>query len=136
MTHWPFVLLLALAGTSAQAAGPVYRCGSTYSQTPCAGGTLTELGDPRSAAQRAEARRMAAAERKAARSMQRERLATERKQQNAPAIASLGPESSASAPADGDGKSPGKRTTARKGKATEKARDEPFTAVVPDSRRK
>lgn len=127
MTHWPFALLLALAGTTAQAAGPVYRCGSTYSQTPCPGGRQLEAGDPRTAAQRAEARRQAAAERKAARSMERERLSSEKKQRSEPAIASLGPTSAASAPAQDGGKSAGKGKPKRKPDTP----DTPFTAVAP-----
>ena len=134
MTHWPFALLLAVAGTTAQAAGPVYRCGSTYSQTPCPGGTQLEAGDPRTAAQRAEARRQAAAERKASRSMERERLSSEKKQRSEPAIASLGPTSAASAPAKGAGKSTGKGMTKRTARAKD-AKDEPFTAVAPGGKK-
>ena len=130
MNHWPFALLLAVACATAQAAGPVYRCGSTYSQTPCTGGRQLEAGDPRTAAQRAEARRQAAAERKAARSMERERLSSEKKQRSAPAIASLGPTAAASAPAQGAGKD----GTKRKAKSKD-TKDEPFTAVAPISKK-
>lgn len=122
----PIALLLAVAGATAQAAGPVYRCGSSYSQTPCPGGTLVEAGDPRTAAQRAEARRIAAAERTAARKAEQERLAAEKKQRGQPAIASLGP-TAASAPAKGAGKAK------RKAKSKDD-KGEPFTAVVPRSR--
>ncbi|MFT3953462.1 MAG: hypothetical protein QM722_03365 [Piscinibacter sp.] len=131
MTHWPAALLLALIGTTAQAAGPVYRCGSSYSQTPCPGGTLVEAGDPRTAAQRAEARRIAAGERTAARKAEQERLATEKKQRKEPAIASLGPSSAASAATE-SGKNAGKDKSKRKAKG----KDEPFTAVAPDSKKK
>lgn len=132
MNHWPLALLLAVAGATAQAAGPVYRCGSSYSQTPCPGGTLVEAGDPRTAAQRAEARRIAAAERTAARKAEQERLATERQQRKEPAIASLGPSTAASAP----GKEAGKTGATGKSKRKAKGKDEPFTAVAPGSRKK
>jgi len=61
--------VLVATGSSAGAVGAIYRCGAdgrTFSQTPCANGTLVEASDPRTAAQRAEARRVAAAERQAA----------------------------------------------------------------------
>lgn len=131
----PIALLLALAGATAQAAGPVYRCGSSYSQTPCPGGTQVEAGDPRTAAQRAEARRIAAAERTAARKAEQERLAAEKKQRGEPAIASLGP-TAASAPAKATAKSSGKDKPRRKAnsKGNKGDKSEPFTAVVPRSR--
>lgn len=129
MIHrWPLALLLALAGATAQAAGPVYRCGSTYSQTPCPGGRQIDAGDPRTAAQRAEVRRIAAAERSAARKADQERLAAEKKQRKEPVIASLGPTAAASASAKGTAKEAGKRKA--------KAKDEPFTAVAPASPKK
>jgi len=112
----------------AQAAGPIYRCGGgTYSQVPCAGGTLVEAADPRTAAQRAEARRAAAAERKAAQALERERLAA---QKSGPAIASLGPSTAASAPARDSGRAP-------KGKVKRKAAaDGDFVAVEPGAKKK
>lgn len=134
MTNWPLALLLAVAGTTVQAAGPVYRCGSSYSQTPCPGGTQLEAGDPRTAAQRAEARRIAAAERNAARKAEQERLSAEKKQRKEPVIASLGPSSSASAPAKESGKVAGKAK--RKAKTEGRSKDEPFTAVAPGSQKK
>lgn len=75
-----FVLsLLLVLATGAANAQAIYRCGKTYSQTPCpAGGRIVEATDPRSAAQRAEARRIAAAERRAAAAKERERRAQEK----------------------------------------------------------
>ena len=70
-------LLLAATWLPATAVGPIYRCGTTYSQTPCPGGTLVEAADPRSAAQRAEARRIIARERQEAAQLERERRARE-----------------------------------------------------------
>ncbi|WP_372527050.1 hypothetical protein [Piscinibacter sp.] len=68
-------LLLAGVAYEACAAGPIYRCGREYSQKPCTDGKLLDVGDPRSAAQRAEAKRVAAQERQQAAEMQRDRLA-------------------------------------------------------------
>jgi hypothetical protein len=73
-------LLLAGAFGTAHAAGAIYRCGVdgriVYSQMPCTDGTLIDAADPRTAAQRAEAMRVAASERKAAAEMERERKKT------------------------------------------------------------
>ena len=69
-------LLLAGAVGSANAAA-IYRCSVgdriVYSQMPCTDGTLIDAADPRTAAQRAEAVRVAASERKAAAELERER---------------------------------------------------------------
>jgi hypothetical protein len=62
LLSWLAVALLALSG--AGGAAPIYRCGNTYSQTPCPGGKLVDASDPRTAAQRAEARRIAAKEKR------------------------------------------------------------------------
>jgi hypothetical protein len=124
------LIVLAASAGVAQAAGPIYRCGGgTYSQVPCAGGTLVEAADPRTAAQRAEARRAAAAERKAAQTLERDRLAAEKSR---PAIGSLGPSSPASSAArDGGRVAKGKL----KGKA-KPADDGDFVAVDPSARKK
>ena len=74
----PGLLILALAGSAHGADGAVYRCGQTYSQTPCPGGELIDSADPRTAAQRAEARRVAEREKKLAAQMERERVAKEK----------------------------------------------------------
>ena len=53
----------------------VYRCGSVYSQIPCGDGRIVEATDPRTAAQRAEAKRVVADERRLADSMRHDRIA-------------------------------------------------------------
>jgi len=45
----------ALAQTDGSGGSPVYRCGNSYSSTPCPGGTAVDADDARSAAQRKEA---------------------------------------------------------------------------------
>jgi hypothetical protein len=47
-------LLLTAASVAPVAAQNVYRCGDSYSQTPCAGGAVVNTDDPRSASQRAQ----------------------------------------------------------------------------------
>lgn len=74
--------LLATAASAALAQTQVYRCGPdgrTYSQQPCEGGTTFDASDPRDAAQRAQARQVAAAQQRLATSLERERLAQEKK---------------------------------------------------------
>ena len=86
--------------TSVASAQPVYRCGNTYSRVPCpAGGKIVEATDPRSAAQRAEARRIATDERRLAAQMRRDRLADEKATKPAGATSLSGPAPAASTPA-------------------------------------
>ena len=75
-------LLFTVIGAQAQT---VFRCGSVYSQTPCPQGKVVEVTDSRSAAQRAEAKRVAADERKLAADMRRDRINEENAQQPAAA---------------------------------------------------
>ena len=94
-------LLLCLL-TSLAGAQPVYRCGNAYSQSPCpAGGRIVDASDPRSAAQCAEGRRVAADERRLAADLRRDRLADEKATKPAGAGSLGGPEPAASAAAAG-----------------------------------
>ena len=83
--------LLVCAMTLLANAQPVYRCGSEYAQAPCPQGKLIDATDPRSAAQRAEALRVAAGERRLGAEMQRERLAEEAARRPALAVSLGGP---------------------------------------------
>ncbi len=86
LAAWLFAFTAAGAGAAPSA---IYRCGPEgreYSQVPCAGGTLVDASDPRSAAQRAEAVKVAARERQRAAELERERRAQEAATK--PAIAS------------------------------------------------
>ncbi len=60
-----------LAGSAA--AQTIYRCGNEYTRIPCPNGHPLESTDPRTAAQRAEARRLVADEKRQAADMARER---------------------------------------------------------------
>ncbi len=79
--------------TLSAGAQPVYRCGSEYSRTPCpsGGGKIVDATDPRTAAQRAEARRIAADERRLAAEMRRDRLAEQKTIKPAGATSLSGP---------------------------------------------
>ncbi len=113
--------MLVTGGTQAQI---VYRCGTEYSQTPCPGGKILESSDPRSAAQRAEAVRVAAQERKKAAELARERRALEAGTQPARATGFNGrPAADASAAAPG--------VKAKKSSRAKLAERADFVAVEP-----
>lgn len=86
---------LVLSPALAEAA-PIYRCGQTYSQTPCPGGRLIDAADPRSAAQRAEARRTVERERQLAVQMERDR---QQQEAGAPKALATGVDAKAPPPA-------------------------------------
>jgi len=118
-------LLLAAAG-SAFSQSAVYRCGNEYSRAPCSHGTVIDTqNSARTAAQRAEAVRVAASERQLADDMARDRRRTEAAIRPAGA-GSLGPArpvaASAKAPAAGKGK---------KKKKNGAAEGEDFVALAP-----
>ena len=130
MKHTAAALLLCLV-TLAASAQPVYRCGSVYAQTPCPRGKIVEATDPRTAAQRAEANRVATDERRLAAEMRRERLADQ---------AALKPAAAASL--SGTGTPPATPVSARerlhpkkKKRASAKATTGDFTAVDPSTRK-
>ena len=120
-------MLFLACGARAQA---IYRCGAEYSQTPCPGGKVLESSDTRSAAQRAEAVRVAAQERKKAAELERERRALQNSAKPAPAAGFNGrpapPDAAASEPQRGKGK---KRSKAKA------AKDGDFVAVEPVKRK-
>ncbi len=127
MNAWIFVLPLAAAASIATARTPAYQCGEgVYSQTPCPGGRVVEATDPRTAAQRAEARRLADEERRRGQTMERERRAAEKAAQNEPSIAAIGPLKAASAPAESRAQPARKSGKSKKGKGSGD-----FTAVAP-----
>lgn len=70
------VLWLACTAATAQT---VYRCGNSYSQTPCPNGVALDVADPRTPAQRAEAAAAAARDTQTANALEKTRLAEEAK---------------------------------------------------------
>ena len=74
------ITFVALAGAMAPAAAQgVYRCGDSYSQKPCPGGSQVPTDDARSASQRAQAAVDAQRVSKAADAMEKARLKDEAK---------------------------------------------------------
>jgi hypothetical protein len=113
----------------------IYRCGpngTEYSQAPCPGGKLVESSDPRSAAQREEAIRVAAQERKKAAELERERRAQQASTRPAQAAGFNGrpppPEAAAS------GADRGK--TRKRASKTKLDNTTDFVAVEPGAKRK
>jgi hypothetical protein len=91
--HHPrlIAILAALSAVYACGAGaqPVYRCGSSYSQQPCAGGTVVDTSDTANPPKTPPGS-VAAADTARAAAMEKARLAQER---NAPKALIIGPES-------------------------------------------
>lgn len=123
MNHAAAALMLCLTVLGGARAQPIYRCGNVYSQTPCPQGHIVEATDPRTAAQRAEARSVAADDRRLAAEMRLDRLADQ---------AALKPTgaSSLSGPAPAQAKA---ASTAERGHAKKKrhaTRPAPTTDVI------
>ncbi|WP_298931466.1 hypothetical protein [uncultured Ramlibacter sp.] len=103
----------------------VYKCGHSYSQQPCAGGSAVQAGDARSPEQKAQADAATRRDAKTADAMEKERVKQEarpaqvsipppRPQADAPSAKAKKPEVfKASAPAQPDAK-PQKKKTAKK----------------------
>lgn len=134
MRRQALLLLLGLVGPMAGAA-PIFRCGNTYSQTPCIGGRLLDSTDPRSGAQRAEAARVAERGRTNAERLERERR--EREAAKKPASAT-GFDSRASEVAQmTEAKAPKRKPSRRKGAkddADSAQGSKDFVAVEPRKR--
>ena len=121
------IVIAAAGGAHAQA---IYRCGQTYSQKPCPDGKIIDSSDPRTAAQRAEAKRVAAREKQLAAKLELERKEKEAAQPVSQA-ASVGPDVKPPAVAASE---PVKSRTKAKSKAPRKSKaasGADFKAVVP-----
>ena len=89
-------IIAAIALTTAGAAGAqtMYRCGSSYSQQPCPGGSEVAGLAPRPASDVAQAKAAVQADAKRAEAMEKARLQQEK---NAPKATVMGPKEPASA---------------------------------------
>lgn len=108
--------LLALAAAAAEGQ-TVYRCGSSYSQQPCADGKAFDVTDRTSAAEASRASHAAKVDAQRAEALEKARLAQEK---NAPKAVVMG-----AAPEP----KPAKDT--KEGKKKKAVEDKPFTAVAP-----
>ena len=82
--------LMLCLGTLAANAQPVYRCGSEYSQSPCPQSKLVDAADARTEAQRADAKQVAADEKRLGTQMEHDRLAMQAAQKPAGATSLSG----------------------------------------------
>ncbi|MFC5495983.1 hypothetical protein ACFPOE_00425 [Caenimonas terrae] len=115
----PALLLFALSALCLTAqAQNVYRCGESYSNSPCAGATVVPTDDPRSAAQKAQTDAATKRDARLAQVLENERLKAEGK----PASAVIFEQPQAHAPRPVD-----KPLAKPKGKG----KPEFFTAVAP-----
>lgn len=109
----PVLLAASLPWAAAQT---VYRCGSSYSQEPCAGGKAIDVTDKASAADAARSARGAQVDAQRAEAMEKARLAQEK---NAPKAIVMGaPPVAAAKPA-------------KDAKGKKKGPEKPFTATAP-----
>ncbi|MEO7007883.1 MAG: hypothetical protein ABI156_01935 [Caldimonas sp.] len=122
-----FAAALVPQGAAAQT---IYRCGNEYTRIPCADGRALDADDPRSAAQRNEARAIAAQERHQGREMEHERRHVEAAIKPALAVG-LGPAAPASAAS-----APKKTTRKKSHRKAQVADDRDFVAAVPRSPKK
>jgi hypothetical protein len=84
--------LATLASWPASAVTTLYRCGETYQQMPCAGGTAMRIVDDRTSDQKSQADSLQHDEMRLAQSLRQQRLARERQAaKSAPPISAVGP---------------------------------------------
>jgi hypothetical protein len=123
-------LMLCLLPATAQAQ-TVHRCGNTYSQTACPqGGQTVDATDARSAAQRADARRVVADDRRLAADMRRDRLADEK------AIKPTGAASLSAAPPHATPAATPRHAAKKKKRVIRAVTSDDFTAFDPSSRKR
>ena len=119
------ILLIASAAVPTWVnAQKVYRCGQSYSQTPCAGGDLVDATDSRTTAQQKQTSEAATRDARAASAMEKSRL----KQEKSNLAANARPTPAAS-PAPVAATAP--VAPASKPKKPKKAEPEFFTAQAP-----
>ena len=112
-----FAVLLALSAAQMQAQN-VYRCGSSYSQTPCPGSTPVDVADERSKTQKAQADAASRRDQQAAEAMEKNRLQQEDRQARM-AGAKSGAPGAASAPSGDPSQLKSRPHGAKKGRQPE-----------------
>ena len=104
----------------------VYKCGSSYSQTPCAAGTVVDVSDPRTAAQKAQTDAATLRDARVADALERSRLSQEARDRAASKAAAVRAKPPASAVQV--------RPAPVRHRATRK-QPEYFTATTPDGKK-
>jgi hypothetical protein len=121
------ILVIAAIAVASSWAGAqtVWRCGNSYSQQPCEGGTAIAPSTSRPASSdAAAATRVANVDAKLAADLEKARLARER---NAPKAIIIGPQTPASAPVV---------KTVKEASKAKPGKPEQFTAIAPGSAKK
>ncbi len=121
---------LLAVGPAMAADAPVYRCGQTYQQLPCAGGQAVDATDERSPDQQRDARAAAAAERRQAAELAAERQAREKQTplQRQPMGTGLKP---ATPPASAPAAAPTRHPKKKRGKARPEDETPRYLAPAP-----
>jgi hypothetical protein len=132
--------LIAVCAISAGATEQnVYRCGSTYSQKPCADSVVVDVQDARTSEQKAESDASIKRDSAAANAMEKSRLKEEAQQRadNAKFAAALTKKSPAK-PKSGltDGATSTRKTKAKKKPANKKKEPDYFTTRTPTAKPK
>lgn len=126
-----FVVALLAAVAGRADAQTIYRCGNEYTRVPCANGRVLESSDPRTAAQRAEARKLVADEKRLGAELERRRRRDEAALKPAQAASlSAAPAASAAASA------PKKKSAKKRHRTVESAETRDFVATVPGAKKK
>lgn len=127
-TNLTAALFTALAASAMPAAAQtVYRCGDSYSQTPCHGGQVIDVEDSRSAVQRSQT--LAATQRDAqvANAMEKTRLEAEARAETA----RLTQQKAEAAAKSSRGKGKDASAAMAKGKDAKPRKPGDFTAIAP-----
>jgi hypothetical protein len=98
---WSMLGPVVIAQTNGPAGPAAYRCGNSYSSTPCPGGNAVDTDDPRSAAQQREAQDVKRRDAALAEQLATERRARERDTVTKPAIGIGPPPATSAAQRDG-----------------------------------
>jgi len=119
------IAIASVVAAASAAAETVYRCGSSYSHAPCEGAKAVDVGAPVDAAQRAEARAVAARERQLAAELVRDRHDREH------ALRPAGAVSLSATPAPHAASAPAKKQAHATKKRRHENDERDFVAVVP-----
>ena len=126
------ILFIAISALwTGAAAQNVYKCGNSYSQTPCFGATLMDAQDSRTPTEKAERDATTLSTSRAANKMEQERLALEQKDN----AANTPPHSPVVATAKAPDAGPKAAEPAKKPKLSRPAKPDAFTAVVPGTQK-
>ena len=125
-TRMALVLLVCSIWSAQASAQTVFRCGNTYSQTPCPGAIALDVTDSRTAEQKAQTDAAARQTASSASKMERERLSQEKAMRSAPSGQARSPNTAAAPARDGAGA--GRQTGSSNKKAA--TATEHFTASV------